>query len=68
MMNPVFGPPKALHEIDQIIGNEETISAEDLGKVRGIVLDSLNAWHEVYGEDAGCHTVAVIDPRDQVKL
>lgn len=46
------GPPEveALHAIDQIIGNEDTISAEALGEVRGIVLRTLNAWHQQFRE------------------
>lgn len=42
------GPPEveALHAIDQIIGNEDTITAEQLGEVRGIVLSTLNDWHQ----------------------
>lgn len=46
------GPPEveALHAIDQIIGNAETITADQLGEVRGIILDTLNAWHQQFSE------------------
>jgi hypothetical protein len=47
-----IGPPEveALHSIDQIIGNADTITAEQLGEVRGIVLTTLNAWHQQFSE------------------
>jgi hypothetical protein len=61
----LLAPAKALHEIDQIIGNEETIDAEDLGKIRGIVLTSLNEWHNIYG-NWGCHEEIEIDPGQMV--
>lgn len=41
---------EALHAIDQIIGNAETITAEQLGEVRGIVLTTLNTWHQQFSE------------------
>lgn len=46
------GPPEveALNAIDLIIGNRETITAEELGEVRGIVLSTLNAWHQQFRE------------------
>jgi hypothetical protein len=62
--NPVLVPAKALHSIDRIIGNEETITAEQLGEVRGIVLDALNMWHNAYKNNASCHETAVIDLED----
>lgn len=41
------GPPEveALHALDELIGNREHLGPKSLGKVRGIVLDTLNAWH-----------------------
>lgn len=47
-----IGPPEveALHAIDQIIGNQDTLTAEELGEVRGIVLATLNAWHQQFRE------------------
>lgn len=42
------GPPEveALHLIDELIGNEDRLGRKRLGQVRGIVLDTLNAWHD----------------------
>jgi hypothetical protein len=47
-----IGPPEieALHEIDQIIGNQDIMNAEELGRVRGIVLTTLNNWHQRYAD------------------
>jgi hypothetical protein len=41
------GPPEveALHLIDEVIGNREHLGPKSLGKVRGVVLDTLNRWH-----------------------
>lgn len=36
---------EALHAIDLVIGNADTLDAEAVGRVRGIVLDALNAWY-----------------------
>jgi hypothetical protein len=65
--NPVLVPAKALHLIDQIIGNEETISADQLGEVRGIVLDALNMWHNAY-PGSPCHERIEINSEMEVKL
>jgi hypothetical protein len=60
-------PARALHEIDQIIGNEETIDADQLGRIRGIVLTTLNAWHQMYG-NWDCHEKIEIDPEMEVRV
>lgn len=65
--NPVLGPAKALHEIDQIIGNQSTITEEELGRVRGIVLTSLQKWHAMY-PDVPCHRKVEIDPETEVRV
>jgi hypothetical protein len=46
------GPPEveALHQIDQIIGNQDVLLAEEIGEIRGIVLTTLNAWHQQFRE------------------
>jgi hypothetical protein len=64
----ILRPAKALHAIDQIIGNQDTITREELGKIRGIVLEALNNWHKNYGYYAGCHELVEIDPEMEVKL
>lgn len=47
-----IGPPEieALYAINLIIGNEDTLTVEELGEVRGIVLKTLTAWHQQFRE------------------
>lgn len=35
----------ALHRIDRLIGNMSDLGPRTLGRVRGVVIDSLNDWH-----------------------
>jgi hypothetical protein len=64
---PFIDPAKALHEIDLIIGNQDTITREELGEIRGIVLSTLNVWHENF-PGAACHERIEIDPESQVRI
>lgn len=47
--DPTLGAPPevvALMRLDRIIGNERALSEKGTGRVRGVVLDALRAWHE----------------------
>jgi len=44
--HPVPLPVLALMRLDRVIGNEFSLSQHGLGRVRGLVLDSLRTWHE----------------------
>jgi len=43
---PLTPEALALHRIDRLIGNRIHLGPSTLGQVRGIVLDTLNTWHD----------------------
>jgi hypothetical protein len=64
-------PPEvlALMRCDRILGNERSLSEHGTGRLRGVVLDALRAWHrgrEVQLSDAEAHEAQVEALRAEV--